>query len=231
MNETRQAPGPSDLAEIYYAPAEVFERRRNGGFWLPLIVLVVASVVIFYATRNLMQPVFDAEWARAAAKMREQNPQISPEQFEQSRGMMQSFAVVGVVMGAFLGPLLAGLILWIVCKFAGVRESLTAAMTVMVFSFYPWLVEGIVNAIQAAFLTEESITSRYSLSLGPARFLEGASQSTLALVGHIDLFTIWTAVLIAIGVRVTGGATRNQAIAVAAAMWVIGALPTFLTAR
>lgn len=86
MNETRQAPGPSDLAEIYYAPAEVFERRRNGGFWLPLIVLVVASVVIFYATRNLMQPVFDAEWARAAAKMREQNPQISPSSSSRAAG-------------------------------------------------------------------------------------------------------------------------------------------------
>ncbi|HEX6644075.1 MAG TPA: YIP1 family protein [Gemmatimonadales bacterium] len=231
MNETRQAPGPSDLAEIYYAPTAVFERRRNGGFWLPLIVLFVASVVLFYATRNLMQPVFDAEWVRGAAKLREQNPQLTPEQLEQAKSMSQNFAVVGLFVAMFLGPLLAGLVLWVVCKFAGVKETLTAAMTVMVFSLFPILVEQVVNAVQAAVLPEDSITSRYSLSLGPARFLEGAAMSTRALVGHIDVFTLWTAVLIAIGVRVTGGATRNQAIAVAAAMWVIGALPTFLTAR
>ena len=49
-----------------------------------------------------------------------------------------------------------------------------------------------------------------------------------ALVGHIDLFTIWSAILIAIGVRVTGDATRNQAMGVAVVMWVLGALPALL---
>jgi hypothetical protein len=231
MNETRQAPGPSDLAEIYYAPAEVFERRRNGGFWLPLIVLFIGTVVLFYATRNLMQPVFDAEWVRGAAKMREQNPQLTPEQLEQAKSMSQSFAVVGLFFAMFLGPLLAGLVLWVVCKLAGVKATVTTAMTVMVFSLFPILIEQVVNAIQAAFVSEDGITSRYSLSLGPARFLEGAEMSTLALVGHVDVFTIWTAVLIAIGVRVAAGATRNQAIVVAAAMWIIGALPTLLLTR
>lgn len=228
MTETRSAAGPSDLAEIFYAPTEVFERRREGGFWLPLLVLFVASAVIFYATKNVMQPVFDAEWARGAAKMRAQNPSITPEQLEQGKGMAQTFAIVGIFFSTFLGPLIAGVVLWIVCKVFGVRESLTAAITVAVFALFPLIIEGLVNAIQAAFLPEESITSRYSLSLGPARFFGGAASKMHALVGHIDLFTIWSAVLIAIGVRVTGNATRNQAIGVAVVMWVLGALPALL---
>jgi hypothetical protein len=228
MTETRAAAGPSDLAEIYYAPTEVFERRREGGFWLPLFVLFVASAVIFYATKNVMQPVFDAEWARGAAKMRAQNPTLTAEQLEQGKGMAQTFAIVGVFFSTFIGPLIAGVILWLVAKMFGVRQSITAAITVAVFALFPLIIEGLVNAIQAAFLPEESITSRYSLSLGPARFLAGPASKMHALVGHIDLFTIWTAVLIAIGVRVTGNATRNQAIGVAVVMWIIGALPALL---
>ena len=228
MTETRTAAGPSDLAEIFYAPTEVFERRREGGFWLPLFVLFVASAVIFYATRNVMQPVFDAEWARGVAKMRAQNPNITAEQLEQGKGMAQTFAIVGIFFSTFLGPLIAGVVLWLVCKMFGVRESLTAAITVAVFALFPFIIEGLVNAIQAAFLPEESITSRYSLSLGPARFLAGPASKMHALVGHIDVFTIWTAILIAIGVKVTGGATRNQAIGVAVVMWVLGALPALL---
>ena len=228
MTETRTAAGPSDLAEIFYAPTEVFERRREGGFWLPLFVLFVASAVIFYATRNVMQPVFDAEWARGVAKMRAQNPNITPEQLEQGKGMAQTFAIVGIFFSTFLGPLIAGVVLWVVCKMFGVRESLTAAITVAVFALFPFIIEGLVNAIQAAFLPEESITSRYSLSLGPARFLAGPASKMHALIGHIDVFTIWTAILIAIGVKVTGGATRNQAIGVAVVMWVLGALPALL---
>lgn len=228
MTETSTAAGPSDLAEIFYAPTDVFERRREGGFWLPLLVLFIASVVIFYATRNLMQPVFDAEWARGVAKMRAQNPNLTSEQLEQGKGIAQTFAVVSVFFATFLGPLIAGVLLWFVAKMFGVRQSITAAITVAVFALFPLIIEGIVNAVQAAFLPEESITSRYSLSLGPARFLPGPTSKMHALVGHIDLFTIWTAVLIAIGVRVTGNATRNQAIGVAVVMWIIGALPALL---
>jgi hypothetical protein len=228
MTETRTAAGPSDLAEIFYAPTDVFERRREGGFWLPLIVLFVASAVIFYATKNVMQPVFDAEWARGVAKMRAQNPNLTTEQLEQGKGMAQTFAIVGVFFSTFVGPLIAGVVLWLVAKMFGVRQSITAAITVAVFALFPLIIEGLVNAIQAAFLPEESITSRYSLSLGPARFLAGPASKMHALVGHIDLFTIWTAVLIAIGVRVTGNATRNQAIGVAVVMWIIGALPALL---
>lgn len=228
MTETRTAAGPSDLAEIFYAPTDVFERRRDGGFWLPLIVLFVASAVIFYATKNVMQPVFDAEWARGVAKMRAQNPNLTTEQLEQGKGMAQTFAIVGVFFSTFVGPLIAGVVLWLVAKMFGVRQSITAAITVAVFALFPLIIEGLVNAIQAAFLPEESITSRYSLSLGPARFLAGPASKMHALVGHIDLFTIWIAVLIAIGVRVTGNATRNQAIGVAVVMWIIGALPALL---
>src|SRR5687767_6306525 len=147
MTETRTAAGPSDLAEIFYAPTEVFERRREGGFWLPLFVLFVASAVIFYATRNVMQPVFDAEWARGVAKMRAQNPSITPEQLEQGKGMAQTFAIVGIFFSTFLGPLIAGVVLWLVCKMFGVRESLTAAITVAVFALFPFIIEGLVNAI------------------------------------------------------------------------------------
>lgn len=229
MTETRSAAGPSDLAEIYYAPTDVFERRRDGGFWLPLLVLFIASAVIYYATRNVMQPVFDADWARGVVSMREKNPSMTPEQLQQAKGMAQTFAIVGIFFATFVGPLIGGVVLWVVCKMFGVRESLTAAITVVVFALFPLLIEGLVNAIQAAFVVpEESITSRYSLSLGPARFLGPPITKMHALVGHIDVFTIWTAILIAIGVRVTGGATRNQAIGVAVVMWVFGALPALL---
>jgi len=228
---TAAAPGPADLAEIYYAPSDVFERRREGGFWMPLFVLLIAMTVIYYATRGVMQPLFDAEWARGAAAAAEKNPEITPEQMEASKGMVQNFAIVGVIVSMLIGPLLTGCVLWVVCKFAGVKETLTAAITVAVFSFYPMLVEALVNAVQAAFVVpEESIRSRFSLSLGPARFFDDASITTQALIGHIDVFTIWTAILIGIGVKVTGRATTGQAVTVAVVMWLIGFLPALLGA-
>ena len=48
---------------------------------------------------------------------------------------------------------------------------------------------------------------------------------TFAVVGHIDLFTIWTAILVAIGLKVVGRATTAQAATGAAAVWILGLLP------
>lgn len=231
----RAAPAPqptaADMVEIYYAPSAVFERRRSGKFGLPLVVFLVAMTVLFYATANLMRPVMDADWRTASEAMLRKNPAMTPEMLESARGMTQKFAIVGIFFMAIIGPLLAGFLLWIAGKVVGVRQALAVAITVAVFAFYPMLVEMIVNAIQAAVVPEASITSRYSLSLGPARFLgPDAGPALKAFLGHIDVFTLWMAALIAIGVKVTARATTAQAVTVAGIMWLLGALPALLGA-
>ena len=225
-------PGPADMIEIYYAPSEVFERRRDGGFGLPLIVFAVAITAIYYASLSAMQPLMDIEFAKAAETMRQQNPAVTDAQIEGMRKFGGAFGGVGIfVMLGLIGPLLTGLITWIVGKFAGVKQSLKSAMVVGVFAMFPIIVEMIVNAVQALLMDEASITSRYSFSLGPARFLGAdASAALRAMVGHVDLFTIWTAVLIAIGVRVTGRATTTQAAIVAIVVWVLGFIPALAQA-
>jgi len=225
-------PGPAlaDAVEIYYAPSDVYDRRRNGQFGIPLLIFVAAVTILYFITQGLMQPVMDAEWRMASASMMRKNPQLTPEMLERMRGF-QKFAVVGIFFYAVIGPLLAGCVVWIVEKFAGVRQALKGAITVAVFALYPLLVEQLVNAAQMLVLSEDSIVSRYSLSLGPARFLGAdAAPLTRALVGHVDVFTIWTAILIAIGVRVTAGASRGQAAAIAAVTWILGAIPSLYSA-
>ena len=225
-------PGPADMIEIYYAPSDVFERRRDGGFGVPLIVYAVAITAIYYATQSAMQPLMDIEFSRAVAAMRQQNPGLTDDQVEVMRKAGRAFGGVSILVGlGLIGPLLSGLLIWIVGKFAGVKQSLKSAMVVGVFAMFPIIVEMLVNAAQALVMDESSITSRYSFSLGPARFLGGDTPATmLALVGHLDLFTIWMALLIWIGVRITGRASSAQAAVVAVVVWVLGAIPTLAQA-
>lgn len=221
-------PGPIDLVEIYYAPKEVFARRADGGeFALPLAVLPFALLLVFYATVGAMQPVFDAEWARMLPKTMERMPKATPEQLQAMKGMSAKWGGVGMFfMLGLIGPLLAGLVAWIAARITGLAIGFGHAVMIATFSFYPMIVEQLVNAAQAVLLPDGAVTSRYSLSLGPARFLDpAASPMTLALLGHIDVFTIWTAALIAIGLRVVARASTAQAVVAAAAVWLIGLLP------
>lgn len=226
-------PGPTDLVEIYYAPKQVFARRADGGeFALPLAVLPFALLVVFYATAGAMQPVFDAEWARMLPKMMERMPKATPEQLQTMKGMGAKWGGVGMffVVG-LIGPLLAGLVLWIVAKVTGLAVGFGHAVMIATLSFYPMIVEQLVNAAQAVLLPDGAITSRYSVSLGPARFLDPtASSMALAVLGHIDVFTIWTVTLMAIGLKVVARASTAQAAVAAAAVWLIGLLPGVLGA-
>jgi hypothetical protein len=221
-------PGPMDLVEIYYAPSDVFARRAEGGeFALPLIALPIILTVLYYATQGVMQPVFDAEWARMLPKMMEKMPNATPERLAAMKAMGAKWGGIGIFIGAGLvAPFVAGIVVWLVSRIVGAAVGFSQAVMIATFSLYPMIVEQLVNAVQALVLPDTSITSRYSLSLGPARFLDPtASSMTLALVGHIDLFTIWTAALVAIGLRVVARATWSQAATAGAAVWILGLLP------
>jgi Yip1-like protein len=223
--------GAADMVEIYYAPSAVFERRRNGPWGLPLIVLAVVAIVLFLATSNLMRPVMDAEMTRAMAAAAKSNPNLKPEQIEAMKAGGSKFAIVGIGFFFLIGPLLVGLILWVVGKIVGAKQELAGALAVGVFAFYPRLIEMIINAVQAAFVPEQSIHSRLSLSLGLGRFMNpDSSLTTLALLGRVDVFTLWVTVLLALGLKITGRTTTGQAIAAGVMMWVIGALPGLLGA-
>lgn len=221
-------PGPMDLIEIYYAPKDVFARRAEGGeFALPLIALPIALTVLYYATRNAMQPVFDAEWARMMPGMMAKMPNVPPERLQAMKEMGAKWGGLGMFFGAGLvAPFVAGIVVWLVSRAVGLATGFAQAMMIATFSLYPMIVEQIVNAAQALMLPDGSITSRYSVSLGPARFLDpSSSQLTMFAVGHIDVFTIWTAVLIAIGLKVVARATTAQAGTAAAAVWLLGLVP------
>ena len=232
MNDTPTGPGPgaADLFEIYFAPSDVYDRRRGGQFGIPLLVFAVTSIILFFVTKDLLRPVMDAEWRVASQSIMEKNPQLTADQMAGMRSMGEKFALVGVAIYSVIGPLLAGLVLWIVSKFVGLKPRLPVAITLAVFALFPMLIEYLVSAAQSFVVPEESITSRFSLSLGPARFMDAASPVARAMVGHIDVFTIWTAVLMFIGLKVITRATNAQAAMAAAVTWLVGMIPPVMGA-
>jgi hypothetical protein len=219
-----------DYLEIFVKPAAVFRRREGSNPFLPLLVLVIGTIVLYFATRSAMQPVMDAEFARNAAQMAQRNPEVTAEQMEQGRGMMENFGGVVIAVSTFFIPLIVGVVLWLVGKGAGSVATLGNAVMVAVFAYFPRLLEWLASAVMALITPEGGIRSRYDVTLGLGRFLDPATTSPMALafLGRIDLFTIWVTVLIAIGIKVVGRIGTVPAIVVAALVWLIGALPALM---
>ena len=214
-----------DFMDIFYSPSAVFARRENRDFWIPMLIVTVLLGAVFIANRDLIDPIMEAEFARAMAKG---GQNLTPDQLAAGRKIAGTFATIGAFVGAPIAILMIGLLIWIVGKFVDATQTLNAAIVVATFSYVPRVVEGVVNRIQGFVVDPSSLTSRYSLSLGVGRFLDpdATSPILLGLVGRIDLFTIWITVLIGIGIAVTGKVSRARAAIAAAVVWLLGALPS-----
>lgn len=231
MTDATASPTPSkaglweDFIDIFMQPSQVFERRRDGKFGLALVALVVLSGILFFALRNGIAPIMDAEMAKAAAAMAAKNPNITADQIAAQQGMMEKFAVIGYVLFMPIGIVITAVLLWLSSKAISASVAFAAAMMIATYSQFPRVIEMIVNAIQGLVLSPESITSRFSVQLGPARFLGPDSNRVLQTVlGGLDLFTIWVTVLIAIGISVVARVPRSRAAIAAAIVWFLGLL-------
>jgi len=221
-----------DFIDIFYAPSAVFRRRENGSFFIPLIVVTLLTGTIFYLNSGAMQPVFEAEFDREIARTMRDRPSIPPEAMDRMRGFMIRVGQVAAFVFIPIAIFCVGLAMWLVGKLVDAKQSFYAALVVSAYAFTPRALEGVVNGIQALVLDPAQMDGRFRITFGPGRFLDPDTTSPLliAVVGRLDLFTLWITVLVAIGLCVTGRIPLRRAAIAAALVWVAGGLMPILQA-
>jgi hypothetical protein len=114
--KTERASVWEDFIDIFYAPSQVFARRAQGSFWVPMLVVTVVMGVLLYLNNGVMQPIFDAEFNRGIAAAMRTNPRLTPEMAENFRQMSRRFASIGAFVFVPLGIFMTGTVLWIAGK-------------------------------------------------------------------------------------------------------------------
>jgi len=227
MTDSTAGPAPAkaalweDFVDIFFQPADVFDRRREGKFGIAMLVLSLTGALLYFLFMNALGPINDAEIARAQAMSQSPTPEVGAEQ------MMEKFAAVLYVFATPFGAFLTGLILWVVGKLFGATQSVATAVMIATYSQFPRLIELATNAVQGILMSPENITSRYSVSLGAGRFFDATTTNPILMnvIGQVDLFTIWVTVLLGIGLYVTAGVTKKSAAIAAGLIWLIGVVP------
>lgn len=227
VKEPEKASIFEDFIDIIVSPAAVFARRAESGFFLPLVLVTVLVGALYLANRGVMAGIMDGEFARQSRMAMERNPQVTAEQMEGMRNIMETMSTVGVFIVMPIAMLLIGLGVLIVGRIFGAPLTFGASATIAVWSYVPRVVESIGIAIQGLLLDTSMLTGRYQLSLGVGRFLDpdATNMGLLSIVGRLDLFTLWITVLIGIGISVVGKIPRGKAFGAAVVLWCVGALP------
>jgi len=212
-----------DFIDIFYAPSQVYERRRTASPWPVVLVVTGLVAVSAYIYFNLLGPVLERDILRSLEAVP-----------EAQRGTAAAFGrwstLFAIVFSVPIGTLILGLVVWLLGKLFDAEQSFRAAMLVVAFSWMPRVIESILGALQAFVVDVNAVPSLASISFSPARFIDAAANPALAQVlMRFSPFVLWAYALIAIGVAVTGRIPRGKAAVVAALAWVVGTIPVLLT--
>lgn len=226
MTATAASKAPSiweDFIDIFTSPSEVFARRQNGNWFVPMVVVTVICCLIFVGTKSLTQPVFDAEYARATAAAMRANPQVTAAQMQKGKAIFDTFQVVFFLVGIPIGIFFVGLLLWLIGKLFDSTMNLGGGLLVASYAAFPKIFQFIAGALIAFFSDPSSLTSATKISVSPAHFLDVSNTSliVLTLLARIDLFTIWCTILLGIGLSVIGKISRSKAMTAAFIVWIL----------
>lgn len=240
-NETRPAPLTPDTAsssgqkpekaslfedyiDILYAPSTVFARRAMSDFGVHLLIISVVTALLMFANRAVFSQILDAQFTAGIPEMMAKNPQMTAEQIETGRGIAATFGTIVSYIVTPIMILVFSLLLWGISAAVGAKLSFKQSALVTTLASVPRVLALVAMAIQVAFMDTSSVTSLGQLSIGPSRFMDiDANRKLYQLATGFDLFTIWNALLIGIGVAVIGKVSGARAAIAASIIFLLGA--------
>lgn len=232
MTEATGAPAPAkasvweDFVDIFTSPSAVFERRRDGQFGVALAVLAVVIGILTFALHNGLAPVMDAVIAKQQAAMMAKNPALTQDQLSSMSGMMEKTSQFGAIVFVPIIAVIGAFLIWLIGKFVDTKMAFAPAMMISTYSGFPRILQTVVTAVQGLFLSPESITGPGSVSIGPGRFLPATANAGVeSIFTNLDLFTVWSYVLIAIGIAIVARVPMKRAAITTGIIWIIGLLP------
>jgi hypothetical protein len=235
MTEPAAATTPTDTAgtaedfvDIFLSPAKVFARRAKASPMAPYLVVCIVMIGLFFASRNVLAPIFDAQMAKGMAAQMKANPQLTPEMIEKSKPITSVFITIAGVVGVPILLLISALFLWVIGRFF-MSSGLTygTALLITSFTWFPRIIAAVVSIVEGLVMDISKMTEPGQLAIAVSRFVEPSSVSggVYQLLTGLDLFAIWGAVLCAIGLMHAGKLEKSKAITTAVIMFVIGSIP------
>ena len=216
-----------DFMDILYAPTKVFTRRATGGYGTYLLIIAVLSAVFAFANRGVFSQIFDAEFTRATAKAMAANPRITADQMNSMKGIQEKVASLATYIGTPIFIFVMGFLTWLAAKVASAKVTYAQAVLIVTLAWIPRLMGSLVATIQVVLMDTASLTNMFSLSASPARFMDrdAANPKLFAVMGGLDVFSIWYMVVVAIGIATIAKAPKSRGYIAAGLVFLLGMLP------
>jgi len=209
---------PARLINTFFAPGKTFaDLNRKPSWWVPwLLSSLFGLIFAFIAVQKLDIPRLVEQGMESNKMAQQRMSQLSPEQRE--RAMASQVVVTKVVffftpVFALLGGLLLGLIFWLTFSFGFAAEiTYSKALAIVFYSFLPRIIYTILVSISMVASPDPNgmdFLHQNPIPTNPGFFLDPNSSKFLyTLASGLDIFAIWTAVLIGLGFSICSASRR-----------------------
>jgi hypothetical protein len=223
----------SRLTGVFFEPAKTFtDIAARPNFWAPLILIIVVSLVYIAL---FGQHVGWERMMRHQFEMSSRAQQMTPEAREQAIQMQVKFAPIGTYVFLLIGlPLVwliwSAILLGIVKGMMSAQVRLKQVFAIVVYSGVPGIIMAILAVAVMFMKPPDDFNLQNPLVFNPGAFMDPMTSSKFlySLASSLDLFRIWTLVLIAIGLKAAAGKQMSMGGAVTAVFlpWAIWTLCT-----
>lgn len=211
------------IAGVLFAPAETFEDiARKPDILAPLLLLIV----IGYATTALVLPRtdFDAVMQMQAEQVQKQNPNMTEADIERMSRFGKAF---GTVM-AWVSPLMMAVwyvivaaVLLLAVRLFGGEGTFKQAFSGTLYAWIPLTLFGTIMTVVVLARGSFDPTQAATLVKSNAAFLVDMKEQPVlfALLAAIDVFTIWTVVLLVFAFAAISRLKRGTTAALVISLW------------
>jgi len=226
---TPAEPNPNPIARVFgalFSPGETFASIARRPDWVvPLVLIVIVS----YVGTALILPRMDWDAVISAQQeqMKAQGGNVPPEQAERvARFTKAGGQVFGWVAPLFfiLWYLLVAAVLLLAFRLAGGEGGFKQAFSATLYAWMPLLLNSILVTVVAV-LRHGLIDPTQMATMvksNPAFLVDLKAQPVLfALLSSIDVFTIWTVVLLIVGFAALSRSSKAKAAMIVIPLWFV----------
>jgi hypothetical protein len=218
------------VVDTFIAPSKTFtDILRNSSWWLPWLISVVISVAVGAAIQQKIgfDKVYDNILHQASASQQQKMEQMPADQQAKVRKFSVASTKVGVYVGPIVGLLIgviAAAILLATLNFGfGARAKFGQLFAVWYYAGLPMVIKWLLAVVTIyagsdpdAFNIKNPVGTNigYYLPLDMPKWL-------ISLGTSLDIFTIWTLILLTIACAIVGRISRGKAAAAIWGWWII----------
>lgn len=217
------------LAEVFHAPVAMFQNMASRWGWtdwvVPILVVIIGSVGLSVYVIPHLDLVADTRASLEASGLGpdqiEQQVSQQRELFEGPFGAVMAFIPVITVPATLL---ILALIFWGGASIMGGRITFGRMFSVFGYAWMPKLAEGLL--LLFVIQGREGVRPSRVPSLlvtNPASFLDPSAAGTplYALLASFNPFTLWTMLLVALGLAGMGKMSRGSAYMVVGGLYAV----------